>query len=268
MAKTMGLFMAGAILAVFVSPAQAVIKIETATVKSGVAFIKGNGAARGAQITWEGFAGVTAANKNNGGFSFFGVLPADCTGTLTDGAQTIQVRILGCTTEASPLARTGQTVQFAIGDDGDLEKGQPWPNPRFTDNLNGTVTDNLTGLVWPKDLDCVGASTTQNWLNALAAANALAHGNVACELTDGSVAGDWRLPNRNELLSLLDLGTTSPALPASHPFVDFEDESAYWSSTTAAFDGNQAWFVELTNGNVGSAPKEGRVSVTAVRGGP
>ena len=30
----------------------------------------------------------------------------------------------------------------------DSNKGIASPNPRFTDNSNGTVTDNLTGLVW------------------------------------------------------------------------------------------------------------------------
>ena len=44
----------------------------------------------------------------------------------------------------APVEKTGQTTSYGIGDDGDLEKGIPWPNPRFTDNLNGTVTDNLT----------------------------------------------------------------------------------------------------------------------------
>ena len=43
-----------AVLALFVSSAQAVIKIETATVQNGVAYIQGNGAAKGAQIFWEG----------------------------------------------------------------------------------------------------------------------------------------------------------------------------------------------------------------------
>jgi hypothetical protein len=54
-------------LAAFVASAEAVIKIETATVQNGVAFIKGNGAEKGAQISWDGTA-VTTANNKNGGF--------------------------------------------------------------------------------------------------------------------------------------------------------------------------------------------------------
>ena len=50
-----------------------------------------------------------------------------------------------------PVEKTGQTTSYATGDDGDLEKGLAWPNPRFTDNEDGTVTDNLTGLIWLKN---------------------------------------------------------------------------------------------------------------------
>ena len=31
----------------------------------------------------------------------------------------------------------------------------PWPSPRFIDNLDGTVTDDLTGLMWLKDTNCI-----------------------------------------------------------------------------------------------------------------
>ncbi|UCE55232.1 MAG: hypothetical protein JSV31_07260 [Desulfobacterales bacterium] len=54
----------------------------------------------------------------------------------------------------APVAKTGQTDSYADCDDGDLEKGIVWPVPRFTDNEDGTVTDNLTGLVWLKNANC------------------------------------------------------------------------------------------------------------------
>jgi hypothetical protein len=41
------------------------------------------------------------------------------------------------------------------GHDGDYQMGVEWPNPRFTDNGDGTVTDNLTGLIWLKDAACM-----------------------------------------------------------------------------------------------------------------
>jgi hypothetical protein len=88
------------------------------------------------------------------------------------------------------VEKTGQTTSHETGDDGDLSKGVTWPNPRFTDNNDGTVTDNLTGLVWLKDANRFGST---NWADALIACNALAADGT--NLTDGSSAGDWRLPN-------------------------------------------------------------------------
>ncbi|MCU0858344.1 MAG: hypothetical protein MUC65_08080, partial [Pontiellaceae bacterium] len=37
-----------------------------------------------------------------------------------------------------PVVKTGQTVSYRAGDDGDLEPGVAWPNPRFTVLTNGT----------------------------------------------------------------------------------------------------------------------------------
>jgi Protein of unknown function (DUF1566) len=162
------------------------------------------------------------------------------------------------------VLKTGQRTSFAMGDDGDFQAGTPVPSPRFTDNGDGTVTDNLTGLTWLKDASCLGQ---QEWDPALAAANTLAHGNVACGLMDGSVAGDWRLPNRNELTSLMDLGTFNPTLPAGHPFINF-DPSFYWSSTTLAGDPVTAWGVSFSFGDVTTFEKTGAIFfVIAVRGG-
>jgi hypothetical protein len=79
------------------------------------------------------------------------------------------------------LPKTGQTTSYSTGDDGDLERGVAWPSPRFTDNGNGTVKDNLTGLIWLKDANCFSRRT---WAQALSDANSLANGS--CGLTDGS----------------------------------------------------------------------------------
>ena len=97
---------------------------------------------------------------------------------------------------------------------------------RFTDNGDGTVTDNLTALIWLKNANCFGA---KNWATALSDANALASGS--CGLSDGSIAGGWRLPNGNELHSLIDLAQSNPALPAGHPFTGVQ-VNLYWTSTT------------------------------------
>ena len=87
-----------------------------------------------------------------------------------------------------------------------------WPSPRFTDNGNGTVTDNLTGLIWLKNASCYGQMP---WTNALNVANALASGS--CGLTDGSIAGAWRLPNVREMQSLIDYGRSTLRCQAATP---------------------------------------------------
>lgn len=103
------------------------------------------------------------------------------------------------------LPKTGQGISYATGDDGDLKTGVNWPGPRFQDmgngTGNGTTKDNLTGLIWLKNANCFGI---QAWAGALNSANTLANG--LCGLTDGSQAGDWRLPNINELKSLVNIG--------------------------------------------------------------
>src|SRR5262249_31384288 len=148
--------------------------------------------------------------------------------------------------------------------DGALQKGVPWPTPRFTDNNNGTITDNLTGLIWLKDAGCLGLQTLAD---ALAAANTLADGNAACALSDGSVMGDWRLPNVKELMSLLDFGRFSPALPAGHPFINFAPYK-YRSSTMEVTSAPIfPWIVDFNLGRVGSDDKADKDFVTAVRGG-
>ncbi|MBF0551987.1 MAG: DUF1566 domain-containing protein, partial [Deltaproteobacteria bacterium] len=160
------------------------------------------------------------------------------------------------------LPKTGQTTCYGAGgniiscantgQDGDKQAGVPWPNPRFTDNNNGTVTDNLTGLIWLKNAHCcdfVGFSGTGLvWTDALNVANGLASGN--CGLTDGSQAGDWRLPNVNELESLLDIKNYSPALPTGHPFTGVQ-LSLYWSSTT--YPRIYALLVDLDKGSISIA---------------
>ena len=163
------------------------------------------------------------------------------------------------------VPKTGQTTSYATGDDGDLEKGVAWPSPRFTDNLDGTVTDNLTGLIWLKNADCFGARV---WATALNDANTLASGS--CGLTDSSVAGDWRLPNVRELFSLIDFSqpTAAPwiALLSGHPFTGVQ-AGYYWSSTSAASDPSYAWSVGLDFGRVDVGYKPYSYYVWPVRGG-
>jgi hypothetical protein len=132
------------------------------------------------------------------------------------------------------LPKTGHTTCYdgfgnvvsceGTGQDGEYQTGISSPNPRFTDNGDNTVKDNLTGLVWLKNAGCFGART---WANALTDSNSLNNGE--CGLTDGSVEGDWRLPNIREMQSLIDYENYGPALPTGHPFINVS--RYYWQST-------------------------------------
>ncbi|MES2047795.1 MAG: DUF1566 domain-containing protein [Pseudomonadota bacterium] len=141
------------------------------------------------------------------------------------------------------LPRSGQSVSFSSGDDAAAGKGVAWPGSRFTDNLNGTVTDHLTGLIWLKNAQCQSAA---HWDVALASANQLASG--ACGLTDGSTAGQWRMPNINELESLVDVSQTNPAVQSGAPFTNIGLTSAYWSSTTYTALPSNAMAIRFTDG--------------------
>ncbi|OAD22282.1 peptidase C14, caspase catalytic subunit p20, partial [Candidatus Thiomargarita nelsonii] len=79
---------------------------------------------------------------------------------------------------------------------------------RYRDNGDGTVTDNLTGLIWMKNANCSGRRMT--WKKAMQWAAKLAHGQ--CGLRDGSRAGMWRLPTIDEWKAMVDKRYTYPAL--------------------------------------------------------
>lgn len=159
---------------------------------------------------------------------------------------------------AAPVPRTGQEESYRPGDDGDGQPGIVWPVPRFTlRNDTNVVLDNLTGLMWTRSAHKGGSN---NWDNAVDYCTTLEYGGFT----------DWRLPNRNELLSLFDYGQTNAALPALHPFEGVQ-AGFYWSSTTYASDAAYAWIVwagSESAGTVSRSGKSGQYHVWPVRGGP
>jgi hypothetical protein len=124
--------------------------------------------------------------------------------------------------------------------------GIPWPAERFIPAGDG-VRDRLTGLVW---LRLASLSRGEvSWAEALrlvSTLNAELPGNAPL----------WRLPNINELESLVDCSQHSPALPAGHPFLDVRE--VYWSSTTSFFEPDWAWALYLGRGALGVGVKRAR----------
>jgi hypothetical protein len=168
------------------------------------------------------------------------------------------------------IPKTGQTTSFATGDDGAIQAGVTWPSPRFVDNANGTVTDNLTGLIWLKNGNCTatvgGINKSSGWLvwaDALTWSNALANG--ACGLSDGSTAGQWRLPNIKELKSVFNRQTNSKTWLNTVGFYNIQND--YWSSTTVVNNTGFAFTGGMQVGTVNSVNKTYDVTVWPVRGG-
>ncbi len=157
--------------------------------------------------------------------------------------------VRGTTSLPAQLWKTGQTTSYALNDDGASELGVAWPSPRFTDNGDGTVKDNLTNIVWAKEglSTCGYFSYTHAYIDTWQ--GTLDY--VKC-LNTSSYLGhtDWRLPNRKELRSIADYSTYNPALPAGYltffPYVKTNHD--YWSSTTVTFDPSQAWAVYMYDG--------------------
>ena len=125
-------------------------------------------------------------------------------------------------------------------------------NLRFTDNGNGTVTDTLTGLFWLRNANPWGV---MNWADATSACASLASGSAG--LSDGSVAGQWRLPSKEELEGIgTDPPATwesgSPSVPWTTPGAPFTAVQSwdYWSSTEYADSPDFAWNVDMSIGGV------------------
>jgi|GEM_PF-1062186 len=186
--------------------------------------------------------------------------------TNGNGSAILEAALSG--TVATPLFQTGQTTCYdATGatisctgtrQDGDLKTGKGWPNPRFTDNGDQTVTDKLTGLIWSKDAN--SAAGTKSWQKAL---------DYIKTLNSQNYLGynDWRLPNIKELKSLVNPGESSPATWLNlQEFLNVR-ANFYWSSTTHADYKYSAWHVNMADGEMSQVNKTVDYYVWPVRSG-
>ena len=119
------------------------------------------------------------------------------------------------------------------------------PTSRFTDHGNGTVTDNLTGLMWAQcaaGLSGAGCTTGTErkhiWHGAL----------YLADISDKASYTDWRLPNIKELSSIVEQRCFYPAINLA--VFPNTPASIFWSSSSSAQQTFSAWVV---NFNVGYA---------------
>jgi len=178
------------------------------------------------------------------------------------------------------VSKTGQSACYdtdgnprdcaGSGEDGEHQLGYE----RFTDNGDGTVTDNFTMLIWLQDVNCM-ATQYPDFDQDIWSPGSEGDGDVTWQhaldfiqsINDGSYplcgAGytDWRLPNVNELLTL---GT----IPSHYYFAN-HDGQWFWSSTTLPTpDTDSTYKVALSNPVRQPLPKNsGHYYVIPVRGG-
>jgi len=143
------------------------------------------------------------------------------------------------------------------GQDAEMKAGVQWPEPRFRDNRDGTITDYLTGLMWTKNADILNAPEV--WHEALQHISNMNKEKGTFGYTD------WRLPNINELRSLVNNGQENNSLwLVNQGFRDVR-ELFYWSSTTYAKDTAYAWVLFMGGGIIGAMNKYGDAFAIAVR---
>jgi hypothetical protein len=174
----------------------------------------------------------------------------------------------GCPNEkATRVPATGQAVCYDAanaevgcnlegdGQDGAIQAGCTRAN-RFTDNGDGTVTDGCTGLMWQQrtaDASFDGAidgSDRVIWQNAIGYCERIVLTTTGLWKLQANVMqgetvkyDDWRLPNVNELLSVLDWGRNPPIDTTFFPLDARGDW--HWCSTTHLARPGSAWVVLL-----------------------
>jgi hypothetical protein len=128
-------------------------------------------------------------------------------------------------------------------------RGTAFPTSSFdSSTINGDVmvTDTETGLVWQKSY-----VSDKTWQQALS----------YCENLTYAGYSDWRLPNKNELTSLVNYEKYNPV--SDFPDMPSED---FWSSSTNVGKADKPWYVNFNRGEVLYYSKTYNNYVRCVRG--
>lgn len=195
-------------------------------------------------------------------------------------------------TSAIKLPKTGQATCYdtvgaviscatatAAGQNGALQKGVAWPDPRFTTNTDTTVTDNLTGFVWAPNGNLM-PTRDNGWDADYTAANFWEAANdgmvtwqhaldYVTKLNAENYLGhsDWRLPNKKELRSLVNYGQANTATWLNTQGFTNAQADDYWSSTSYTSHTYSAWYVIMSDGSMSIFNKTDNLYVWPVRAG-
>ena len=138
------------------------------------------------------------------------------------------------------LPDTGQATSYTStsGEDADFTIN----SPSFTDNGDGTVTDNVTGLIWQKTDG--GEMTFEK-------------ASTYCKLLNLGGTTDWRLPTSHELFDINNFDKVNPAL--NTVYFTITAAEYWWTSEPRADDAANVWVVNA-GGGIGAHPKAETVS--------
>ncbi|NWF76199.1 MAG: DUF1566 domain-containing protein [Nitrospirae bacterium] len=155
--------------------------------------------------------------------------------------------------EAFKLPDTGQTKCYdtagnEISCAGTGQDGEYNINPMsYTDNGNGTVTDNNTGLIWQKcsvgqnnDSTCSGSALTYNWYQASGTYHETYNpfSQDVCGSLNLGGHSDWRLPTKKELVTIVDYSIPYPGPTINTTYFPNTNPTSAQNSQKMAFKKN------------------------------
>ncbi len=125
----------------------------------------------------------------------------------------------------------------------------------FADLPNDAALESNTKTVleWQDDNDT--ATVKRGWQDSI----------NYCESLTLSNHSDWRLPNINELKSIIDRERMLPALLSTCQHIGIENNFGYWSSTSLKGEESEGWYVSFSYGYVYHQSKEKEYYVRCVR---
>jgi len=191
---------------------------------------------------------ITKLEPADNGMTYFGVVSGNTAGVCLYGNGTRMGYTTWTKVDDSTVrifynscdSITGFTCDIPDGTTITFKKENQTPASRLIDHGDGTVFDSVNNLYWLKDANCFGRLY---WSDASSRVSNLADG--LCGLSDGSKAGDWRLPTVSQLSTLV--GARQYFMYVVYDF--------YWTSSTLTDPSTgelRYYLVNMFNGSIQS----------------
>lgn len=206
-----------------------------------------NATAAGNDAANDGSGGDAASEAGDGGGCVSACTPGSAASCVSGALQACVVTDAGCAAEQTAPCGAGLVCERYDAAACVDPTWAEWPIPNspsdsppapnlqsFTANNDGTVTDNVTGLMWQQS----GSTATYIWGTISTGGSAQ---NYCSTATTGGYK-DWRLPSQIELLSIVDWSVSSPAINTTYFLTP---SAAFWSTTGTSAD---PWWVDFTSG--------------------